>query len=58
VSIPIPNVATFYLKGNCVDDLFHILASNGYKVQMSTTSIDGMYRVDVITDKREVVHGE
>ena len=48
------NIATFILKGNCVDDLFHILANNGYPVQVSTIQDDtNTYRVDVMMNKKE-----
>ena len=47
-----PNIATFYIKGTCVDDLFHILERNGYNVQMCTVS-DNTYRVDVMMNKKE-----
>lgn len=39
---------TFEVKGNCVDDLFHILANNGYPVQISTTDTPDKYNVTVI----------
>lgn len=45
--------ATFYIKGTCVDDLFHILASNGYSVQMCNTDVPNEFRVDVILDSEE-----
>lgn len=38
----------FEIKGSCVDDLFHILAANGYKVQLSTTNEKDVFIVDVI----------
>lgn len=38
----------FKIKGTCVDDLFHILASNGYQVQLSTTQEKDVYTIDVI----------
>lgn len=41
-------MARFKIKGICVDDLFHILASNGYQVQLSTTQEKDVYRIDVI----------
>lgn len=30
-------IVKFKIKGTCVDDLFHILANNGYQVQLNTT---------------------
>lgn len=43
------NIVRFYIKGNCVDDLFHILENNGYPVQISTIQDDtNTYRVDVM----------
>ena len=48
------NIATFYIKGTCVDDLFHILERNGYAVQMCTSS-DNTYRVDVMINKKSEV---
>ena len=45
-------IATFYIKGTCVDDLFHILACNGYVVQMSTTETPDEFRIDVIIKER------
>jgi len=36
-------IAKFKIKGTCVDDLFHILASNGYQVQLSTTDVSDTY---------------
>lgn len=50
------NCASFYVKGNCVDDLFHILVSNGYRVQLSNTDTPNQYRVDVIIES-EVDNG-
>lgn len=47
------NIATFYIKGTCVDDLFHILANNGYAVQMCTTKEPNEYEVDVILKDEE-----
>ncbi|AQS10605.1 hypothetical protein CLOBY_27500 [Clostridium saccharobutylicum] len=41
-------IARFKIKGTCVDDLFHILASNGYQVQLSTTQTRDTYICDVI----------
>lgn len=38
----------FKIRGTCVDDLFHILASNGYQVQLSTTQEKDVYIIDVI----------
>lgn len=38
----------FKIKGTCVDDLFHILASNGYQVQLSTTEVKDTYNLDVL----------
>lgn len=38
----------FKINGTCVDDLFHILASNGYQVQLSTTQEKDVYTLDVI----------
>ena len=49
------SVVTLKVKGCCVDDLFHILASNGYSVQLSTTTEPEVYRVDIIV--REVDNG-
>ena len=46
------NIATFIIKGNCVDDLFHILNNNGYPTQISTMQDDtNTYRVDVMMKK-------
>lgn len=39
------------IKGNCVDDLFHILASNGYPVQMTTTHEPNVYVIDFMIDE-------
>lgn len=48
------NIVRFYIKGTCVDDLFHILESNGYPVQMSTIQDDtNTYRVDVMMNNEE-----
>ena len=48
------NIVRFYIKGTCVDDLFHILASNGYPVQISTIQDDtNTYRVDVMMNNEE-----
>lgn len=38
----------FKIKGTCVDDLFHILASNGYQVQLSTTEVKDTYICNVL----------
>jgi hypothetical protein len=38
------------IKGTCVDDLFHILASNGYQVQLSTTQASDTYICDVVVE--------
>lgn len=46
------SVVALKVKGCCVDDLFHILASNGYSVQLSTTTEPEVYRVDIVV--REV----
>ena len=44
----------FYINGTCVDDLFHILANNGYPVQISTIQDDSnTYRVDVMMNNKE-----
>lgn len=43
---------TLKVRCCCVDDLFHILASNGYSVQLSTTTEPEVYRVDIVV--REV----
>ena len=46
------NIATFIIKGNYVDDLFHILNNNGYPTQISTMQDDtNTYRVDVMMKK-------
>ena len=46
------NIVRFYIKGTCVFDLFSILESNGYPVQMSTIQDDtDTYRVDVMMKK-------
>ena len=46
------NIATFIIKGNCVDDLFHILNNNGYPTQISTMQDDtNTYMVDVMMKK-------
>ena len=48
------NIVRFYIKGTCVDDLFHILASNGYPVQISTLQDDAnTYRADVMMNNEE-----
>ena len=48
------NIVRFYIKGTCVDDLFHILASNDYPVQISTIQDDAnTYRVDVMMNNEE-----
>ena len=47
------NIATFYIRGTCVDDMFHILANNGYNVQVCTTTKLDIYRVDVIVKESE-----
>ena len=48
------NIVRFYIKGTCVDDLFHILASNSYPVQISTIQEDSnTYRVDVMMNNKE-----
>lgn len=48
------NIATFIIKGNCVDDLFHILNNNGYPTQISTMQDDtNTFRVDVILKESE-----
>ena len=41
-------IAKFKIKGTCVDDLFHILANNGYQVQLSTTEVSDTYNCDVL----------
>lgn len=41
-------IVKFKIKGTCVDDLFHILASNGYQVQLSTTQERDTYNCDVL----------
>ena len=51
-------LARFYINGTCVDDLFHILANNGYPVQMYTTDKPNEFAIDVIVknefnDKKE-----
>ena len=38
------------IKGTCVDDLFHILANNGYQVQLNTTQERDTYICDVIVE--------
>jgi hypothetical protein len=43
-------IVKFKIKGTCVDDLFHILASNGYQVQLSTTQEKDTYICDVIVE--------
>ena len=43
-------IAKFKIKGSCVDDLFHILASNGYQVQLSTTEVSDTYNCDVVVE--------
>ena len=49
-----PKTATFIIKGNCVDDLFHILNNNGYPTQISTMQDDtNTFRVDVILKESE-----
>lgn len=46
------NIIRFYIKGTCVFDLFSILESNGYPVQISTIQDDtNSYRVDVMMKK-------
>lgn len=49
------NIATFIIKGNCVDDLFHILNNNGYDTQISTIPLGDIntFRVDVILKESE-----
>lgn len=48
------NITRFYIKGTCVFDLFSILESNGYPVQMSTIQDDtNTYRVDVMMNNKE-----
>lgn len=46
-------IARLKIKGTCVDDLFHILASNGYQVQLSTTQVRDTYNCDVIVKDLE-----
>jgi uncharacterized protein (DUF2126 family) len=46
-------IARFKVKGTCVDDLFHILANNGYQVQLSTTEVRDIYICDVIVKDLE-----
>lgn len=41
------------ITGNCVDDLFHILACNGYAVQISTTETLDKYNVTVMIEESE-----
>ena len=49
-----PKTATFIIKGNCVDDLFHILNNNGDPTQISTMQDDtNTFRVDVILKESE-----
>ena len=48
------NIVRFCIKGTCVDDLFHILARNGYPVQISTIQDNtNTYRVDVMMNNEE-----
>ena len=48
------NIVRFYIKGTCVFDLFTILESNGYPVQISTIQDDtNTYRVDVMMNNEE-----
>ena len=48
------NIVRFYIKGTCVDDLYHILASNGYPVQISAIQDNSnTYRVDVMMNNKE-----
>lgn len=48
------NIVRFYIKGTCVFDLFTILESNGYPVQISTIQDDtNTYRVDIMMKKEE-----
>ena len=48
------NIVRFCIKGNCVFDLFTILESNGYPVQISTIQDDtNTYRVDVMMNNEE-----
>lgn len=47
------NIATFIIKGNCVDDLFHILHNNGYDVQMSPIPFEDTFRLDVTLKESE-----
>ena len=46
-------VVRFKIKGTCVDDLFHVLANNGYAVQVCTTEYPDVYCVDVIIKEEE-----
>lgn len=43
-------IARFKVKGTCVDDLFHILANNGYQVQLNTTNVKDTYECRVIVE--------
>ena len=48
------NIVRFFIKGTCVFDLFTILESNGYPVQLSTIQDDtNTYRVDVMMNNEE-----
>ena len=48
------NIVTFIIKGNCVNDLFHILNNNGYPTQISAMQDDtNTFRVDVILKESE-----
>ena len=48
------NIATFIIKGNYIDDLFHILNNNGYTTQISLMQDDtNTFRVDVILKESE-----
>ena len=44
------NVIYFLIEGTCVEDLFNILAVNGYPVQLSTTDTPNKFRVDVLSE--------
>ena len=52
------DIVSFKIKGTCADDLFHILASNGYPVQMCTTNVRDVFLIDVKTEINELKESE
>ena len=52
------DIVSFKIKGTCADNLFHILASNGYPVQMCTTNVRDVCLFDVKTEINELKESE